>query len=174
MPTPIVQLKDLGIFSRPDNIDYHLAYAFLVASRGTCRRRKVGCVLVNSRFELLSTGRNGPPRGEPHCTEHPCPGANCPSGQGLDLCEAVHAEANALLQCRDVQQIYAVFCTTAPCIHCVKLLMNTSAMRIYFVEDYPHSQTSHDLWTRSGGRVWQHVALEAAHGLVTANASCID
>lgn len=125
-----------------------------VATRGTCARRKVGCVLVNSRNHVLATGYNGVPRGRAHCIDHPCPGANLPSGTGLDVCEAIHAEANALLQCRDVFDIDTVYCTASPCVSCTKLLLNTSATYIIFSEPYPHS-AAQELWENSGkNRLW--------------------
>lgn len=141
---------------RPSADEYFLAMAELVAMRSTCARRSVGCVLVNSRQHVLATGRNGVATGVPHCRDGIlCAGATAPSGSSLELCEAIHAEANALLQCRDVWEIDTVYCTASPCIHCVKLLMNTGAMRIVFGQTYPHDR-SQDLWIRSReGRSWE-------------------
>ena len=45
--------------SRPSKDEYFLAMAVLVAARGTCARRNVGCVLVDSRNHVLATGYNG-------------------------------------------------------------------------------------------------------------------
>ena len=126
--------------------------ADLVSERGTCARRKVGCVLVNEMGHVLATGYNGVAKDQTHCTSRPCPGAKCKSGEGLELCEAIHAEQNALLQCRDVYKIHTVYCTDSPCIHCIKLLLNTSCKRIIFRKEYPHSG-SQKLWERSG-RIW--------------------
>ena len=106
---------------------YFLRMALLVSERGTCVRRKVGCILVNKKNHVLATGYNGNPSGFSHCLDNPCKGANSTSGKDLDKCEAIHAEQNALLQCKDVYDIHTVYCTVSPCIHCVKLLLNTSA-----------------------------------------------
>lgn len=119
------------------------------AKRGTCCRRKVGCVLVDVDGHELSTGYNGPPSGEPHCTEAPCPGAGMASGTGLSTCEAIHAEANALLRCKDVDKIHTAYVTASPCIDCVKLLMNTSCVRIVFSEPYAHDAAAKERWTRT-------------------------
>ena len=111
--------------------------------------------LVDEAGSVLSTGCNGPARGELHCIEVPCGGAKLPSGQGLDSCEAVHAEQNAIMQCRDVMKIRTCYCTTAPCVHCIKLLMNTSCQRVVFMDDYPHSEKSRELWEKvNSGRFW--------------------
>lgn len=139
--------------------EYFLRQAILASARGTCARRKVGCVLLNERRHVIATGYNGPASGDPHCIESPCEGARLPSGQGLDLCEAIHAEQNALLQCADVWAIHTAYCSAAPCITCVKLLRNTSCRRIVFATPYPHYQ-SQSLWTRDG-REWVHLPIEA-------------
>lgn len=124
--------------NRPSLDEYYLNIAREVASRGTCARRTVGCVLVDFRGRTLSTGYNGPPSGSPNCTDVPCAGATAPSGQGLDLCEAVHAEMNALLTCHDTQKIWTCYVTHSPCVTCVKLLLNTSCNRVVFSERYAH------------------------------------
>lgn len=137
--------------------------AELVAVRSTCLRRAVGCVLVDGAKHVLSTGYNGVARGVPHCNEvtsiesiqplmnphastvmvygNACPGANQPSGEGLHLCEAVHAEQSALVQCRDISAIHTVYCTASPCVHCMRLILGTGAKRVVFRQEYPHAQS---------------------------------
>lgn len=122
--------------------------AEMLARRGTCRRRQVGCILVDSKGRILSTGYNGVARGLTHCTTVACPGAKAKSGESLDMCQAIHAEANALLQCNDIDAIHTAYCTDSPCIHCIKLLMNTSCSRIVFIREYPHGM-SKELWLKS-------------------------
>lgn len=128
---------------RLDNSSYFMSMAWLASLRGTCPRRQVGAILVNKRKHIIATGYNGPAAGVPHCLdtggEHDrrCRGADAPSGTGLDLCEAIHAEMNALLQCKDVHDIEAIYTTAAPCPHCLKLLMNTSCKTVYFHQEYP-------------------------------------
>lgn len=142
--------------SRPTRNEWLMEVAKATAKRGTCLRRQVGCVLINKHNHIIATGYNGPAYGLPHCTQvQPCLGANYPSGTNLELCEAIHAEQNALLQCRDVFSIEACFTTSSPCITCVKLLLNTSCHVIVFEEEY--SQTlPRVIWERTG-RVWtQH------------------
>ncbi|KFB66070.1 MAG: deoxycytidylate deaminase [Candidatus Accumulibacter vicinus] len=143
---------------RPDHATYFIRMAALVATRATCLRRAVGAVLVNSRRHVLATGYNGVAAGRPHCNHHDmfepvgyphaCQGATAPSGQKLDECEAIHAEQNALLQCRNVFDIDTCYVTVSPCIHCVKLLLNTSCKRI--VTPALYDQRAATLWTDSG------------------------
>lgn len=139
-------------FSRPDTDTYFVQMAKLVAQRATCARRRVGCVLTDINNHVLATGYNGVARGRPHCIDQKCPGADCPSGTGLDLCEAIHAENNALLQCKDVDFVHTCYVVSSPCKQCIRLLLNTRCTRIVFEEEYPHSE-SRDLWL-SAGREW--------------------
>ncbi len=139
---------------RPSFDQYYINMANVVASRASCARRRVGCILVDIDYQVLSTGYNGPASGITNCIDHACEGARMPSGTGLDKCIAVHAEQNALLQCPDVKSIYTAYCTTAPCIHCVKMLMNTSCVRIVYEEDYPHEESKR-LWELKGQ--WEQV-----------------
>jgi dCMP deaminase len=136
---------------------YFMEIAKLVATRGTCVRRKVGAVLVNSRRHILATGYNGVPRGMVHCLDRPCLGAFEQSGQNLDNCLASHGEANALLQCKDVNEIDTLYVTVSPCVQCTKLLMNTSCRRIVFAELYPHEASK--VWWLSPpfDREWVHL-----------------
>ena len=138
---------------RPDIDTYFMDIAKLVSTRGTCARRKVGCVLVNSRRHILATGYNGPASGMPHCTEVPCPGASYKSGQGLDACEALHGEQSCLCQARDVYEIATAYVTTSPCVQCTKLFLGTSCRRIVFSETYPDAEKAQQLWEKAG-REW--------------------
>lgn len=142
---------------RPDLDTYYLKMAYVVALRGTCARRQVGCVLVDERGHVLSTGYNGRPRGWAHCRSSdgifamPCAGADAPSGEQLDSCEAIHAEQNALLQCPDVDRVHTCYTTTSPCVTCAKLLLNTGCRRIVFAERYAQDAMAMNLL--AGGRV---------------------
>jgi len=143
--------------SRLNIDDYFLSMASLASLRGTCRRRKVGCILVDKHKNVMSTGYNGVPRDHTHCLLSPCPGANHKSGEGLDLCYAIHAEQNALLQCKDVENISICYTTTAPCVTCTKLLLNTGCRKIVILEDYAHSIESKRIWTKFSNNTWELV-----------------
>lgn len=165
---------------RPGRDQWAMTIAFETAKRSTCLRRHVGAVLLSERGFLLATGYNGVSCGQPHCNEelnielmnaevrslgmipdsrvplvqypNACAGAKAPPGQGLDLCEAIHAEQNAMLQCKDVWEIDTCYTTASPCVTCVKLLLNTSCKRIVFAEEYPHPQ-ARTYWEKAG-RLW--------------------
>jgi dCMP deaminase len=128
--------------------------AEVTAKRATCPRRQVGAIIVDGRGYILSTGYNGLPSGFPHCIDEPCEGAGCPSGTGLDLCQALHAEQNAIARLKEPFEALAMYVTTAPCISCTKLALATGIQHIYFKSDYPNSGKA--LWEKAG-RHWKQV-----------------
>jgi len=127
---------------------WFLAQAVLASAQSTCIRRNVGCILVDDNNHVMATGYNGVPRGHKHCINTPCPGANYKSGEGLNLCYAIHAEQNALLQCSNVEKIVTCYTTTVPCVTCTKLLLNTGCQRIVSLEEYSQSIESRRIWNR--------------------------
>lgn len=141
---------------RPNIDETFLKICQILAERRTCARRKVGCVLVNSNNHILATGYNGVASGMAHCIDTPCPGSNKESGSStsLYLCEAIHAEQNALLQCRDVQSIYTCYITCSPCIQCTKLLLQTSCERICFLDESSHNEEAKKYWQRKNPDWW--------------------
>lgn len=144
---------------RPEPDHYFIAMARLVATRSTCVRRSVGCVLVNARGHVLATGYNGVPAKSPHCNEaiqFRCAGANAPSGTQLDACLAVHAEQNAILQCTDAYAIAKAYITAFPCPSCAKLLLNTTCRQIVYLEPYGTGEAM-TMWTGAGRTARQFV-----------------
>ncbi len=169
---------------RPTINEYFIKLTKLVSSRSTCIRRSVGCVLVNNKNHILATGYNGGAAGQPHCNAitgfnfvngiiiwktkqlagqetgredvfgNTCVGANSESGTDLHMCKAIHAEQNALLQYRNINEIETAYCSTKPCIMCIKLLLNTSCKVIIYEEDYPHA--SQDEWLEAGRTIFQY------------------
>ena len=126
--------------SQKNKDKYFLEIAKLVAARATCIRRKVGCVLVDSKQHIVATGYNGVPANFPHCTDTPCEGAEYAPGTGLNLCEAIHAEVNAVLQLRSDDDLTA-YLTIMPCYTCSKMLANSNIKRIVAAEEYVHMKT---------------------------------
>ncbi len=118
-----------------------MSIAELVAQRSTCLRRKVGAVLVRDH-RILTTGYNGAPSGLKHCLEIGClrERLNVPSGQRHELCRALHAEQNVLIQAAYHGIPVAgstLYCTTLPCIICTKMLINAGIVAIRYKEGYP-------------------------------------
>ena len=148
--------------------EHGIKRAILESKRSTCARGMRGCVLVDKYYEILSTGRNGVPSGATHCIDMPCKGAGAPSGTRLSDCKAVHAEANALLQCDKVHEVFIAYFTTEPCIECTKLLLNTSVQVVMFAEKYPHSEKSKALWVECGRDLfnWVHFSGDSDDNII--------
>jgi dCMP deaminase len=138
---------------RPTIKDTMIGIAEILARRSTCSKLAVGCVLTDAKGRIIGTGYNGVPQGCVHCTDHPCRGATAPAGS--DLCEAVHAEQNAMLQCREVDKIFACFCTHVPCLRCMKQLMNTPCREIWVRHTDNAEQAALKLLKRCSGRIYQ-------------------
>ena len=137
---------------RPTLDQTYMDIARAFAKRATCSRRQVGAVITGNGY-ILSSGYNGSFPGSQHCIDEPCPGATLPSGTGLDLCKSAHAEQNAIARLKDVDTADTLYCTTAPCISCTKLVLCTGIKRIVADQDYVSS--GKDLWL-SSGRVWSN------------------
>ncbi len=94
---------------RISKIDTYLNCAEVFAYRSTCIKRKYGAVVVKDDV-VVSTGYNGAPRGLDNCCDlGKCPRIelNMHQGDGYGICRAIHAEANALLNCSRLQTIGA-------------------------------------------------------------------
>lgn len=126
---------------RPDWDEYFLRLAELAATRSTCLRRQVGAILVAGR-RVLATGYNGAPRGLPHCREAGClrDQLKIPSGQRHEICRAIHAEQNAILQAAQygvAVKSATLYCTNQPCAICTKLILNLDIRRLVLRSAYP-------------------------------------
>ena len=136
---------------RPTKDENFMEIARVISKRGECSRRKVGAIITSGRGRILSTGYNGLGPGQESCLDKPCAGAKAKSGTCLEDCQASHAEISALVTLEKPFDAYNIYCTTAPCISCVKALLLTSIRRIVFEEEYPTS--GKELWI-SNGRQW--------------------
>lgn len=121
--------------AKPTWDEYFMAMAVLVASRATCERGHVGCVLVRDK-RLLATGYNGPVGGNPDCL-------------GVDRCrktadggcaETAHAEQNAVAYAArygvDLTGCTCYLSGYSPCLMCAKLLIQCGTRRVVFRQHY--------------------------------------
>ncbi len=94
---------------RVSKIDTYLNCAEVFAYRSTCIKRKYGAVIVKDDV-VISTGYNGAPRGFDNCCDlGVCSriDRNMHQGEGYEICRAIHAEENALLNCSRQQTMGA-------------------------------------------------------------------
>lgn len=127
---------------RPSWDEYFMEMAQLTAKRSTCMRRSVGAIIVKDRH-IVATGYNGAPRGIKHCAER----GGCmreklgvPSGERHELCMALHAEQNAIIQAATLGvsiEDATIYVTHQPCVICAKMIINAGIKRIVVKEGYP-------------------------------------
>ncbi|MGB4091950.1 MAG: dCMP deaminase family protein [Ruminococcus flavefaciens] len=131
--------------ARVSKADTYLNCAEVFAYRSTCLKRKYGAVIVKNDA-VVSTGYNGSPRGTENC----CDRGECPrmalglhQGEGYAMCRAVHAEANALLNCSRDQTVGADLYLTGvnpedgsvhmakPCPLCARMIIQAGIKNVY-------------------------------------------
>ena len=156
---------------RISKIDTYLNCAEVFAYRSTCIKRKYGAVIVKDDV-VISTGYNGAPRGLENC----CDLVKCPrierdmhQGDGYGICRAVHAEANALLNCSRLQTIgadlYLVGVNPSdnsihkakPCPLCARTIIQAGIEKVYMrvgegVENYVVIPAKELEWVQSKER----------------------
>jgi len=129
--------------TRPSWDQYWLSLLPLLARRSTCLRRQAAAIITMDNF-IVSTGYNGPPRGFEPCdeTEEGClrDHYGIESGTRQEVCRAVHAEQNAIIQAArrgggiDGGTMY---CSIQPCIMCARQIINAGIKRVLYLETYP-------------------------------------
>lgn len=113
--------------------EYFMDITDIVATRSTCDRAMVGCVLVNKDNRIVSTGYNGSISGNQHCDDvgHTMREGHCIA--------TIHAEMNALLYCaREGISVKgcAAYVTHFPCLNCTKSLIQAGIKEIYYKNSY--------------------------------------
>lgn len=133
-------------FSRPTWEEYFIEIAKVVSSRSTCLRRRYGAVIVKDNV-IISTGYNGAPRGSINCVDTgKCrrKELNVPSGERYELCEAVHAEQNAIIngspeRMKDGTIYIAGYeednsaAEGKPCLLCKRMIRNAQIQQVVYL-----------------------------------------
>ena len=115
-----------------------------VATWSSCYQanRHVGAIIVKDKH-VLATGYNGAPAGVESCEER----GEClrrkldiQSGTRQEICYAVHAEQNAIVQAAKFGinlNGATLYCTHQPCVICAKMIINAGIVRVVYKEGYP-------------------------------------
>ncbi len=137
------QMSVITFNKRPGWDEYFMSMAYLTAQRSSCLRRKVGAVIVKNK-RVLATGYNGAPKGMETCLKKSSCMRNdrgIPSGTELQICYALHAEMNALLQTAILTgastEKSVIYCTHFPCSLCTKMIIQAGITKIVYSEGYP-------------------------------------
>ena len=113
---------------RPSWNEYFKNIVLTTASRSSCNRLHVGCILVKDN-RIISQGYNGFLSGHPHKSiivhNHEI--------------ATIHAEQNAIIDCakRGVNCNNSIaYITHFPCLNCLKMLVQAGIEKIYYIDDY--------------------------------------
>ena len=118
--------------------------AHVIAGWTSCfmEGRSIGCVIVKDK-RIMTTGYNGAPAGLRTCRER----KECmrrklgiASGTRAELCYAIHAEQNAIIQAAKLGvsiEGATLYCTHQPCVICAKMIVNSGIRRVVYEKGYP-------------------------------------
>ena len=118
--------------------------AEVISSWASCYQqdRKIGAVIVKNK-RIVTTGYNGAPAGIKTCVER----GEClrkkmgiASGTKHEICYAIHAEQNAIIQAAKLGSSIegaTLYCTHQPCVICAKMIVNSGITRVVYKHGYP-------------------------------------
>ena len=118
--------------NRPSWNQYYKQLVEITATRSSCKKLHVGCILVKDN-RIISQGYNGYLPGAPH---------EQVIRDGHEVA-TIHAEQNALCDCskRGVSCNEAsAYITHYPCLNCMKLLVASGIKKIYYINDYNNDE----------------------------------
>jgi len=107
----------------------YLRMASVWAENSYCTRRKVGALIVKDQM-IISDGYNGTPSGFENV---------CEDEEGMTKPYVLHAEANAITKVAassNSSKGATIYVTSAPCIECAKLIIQSGIKRVVYSEKY--------------------------------------
>lgn len=107
----------------------YLRMASIWAENSYCKRRQVGALIVKDQM-IISDGYNGTPSGFENV---------CEDEQNVTLSYVLHAEANAITKVAassNSSKGATIYVTSAPCIECSKLIIQSGIVRVVYSEKY--------------------------------------
>ena len=107
----------------------YLRMSSIWAENSYCKRRQVGALIVKDQM-IISDGYNGTPSGFENV---------CEDEQNVTLPYVLHAEANAITKVAassNSSKGATIYVTSAPCIECSKLIIQSGIVRVVYSEKY--------------------------------------
>ncbi|MDD4839268.1 MAG: cytidine/deoxycytidylate deaminase family protein [Clostridia bacterium] len=116
----------------------------VVSTWSSCARegRQIGAIITKDK-RILTTGYNGAPAGILNCRDK----GYCmrdemgiKSGTCQEMCYAVHAEQNAIIQAAKLGLSVdgaTLYCTHQPCTICTRMIINSGIAKIIYKHPYP-------------------------------------
>jgi dCMP deaminase len=107
----------------------YLRMALIWAENSYCKRRQVGALIVKDN-RIISDGFNGTPSGFENV---------CEDDNNVTKPYVLHAEANAITKVAassNSSKDATIYVTSAPCIECAKLIIQSGIKRVVYSEKY--------------------------------------
>ena len=111
----------------------YLGMATIWATNSYCKRRQVGALIVKEKM-IISDGYNGTPAGFENI---------CEDEHGETKAYVLHAEANAITKVaksNNSSQDATLYVTSAPCIECAKLIIQSGIVRVVYCNEYSKTE----------------------------------
>ena len=125
--------------------EYYLQIADAVSIKSKCLKKHYGAIIVKNN-EIISTGFNGPARGEAHCTKCTKVGSDKDIVE-YSSCPAIHAEQNAIISASRQEMLGSVLYLSGrdvsgsideiglpiaarPCEICLRLIKNAGIEKV--------------------------------------------
>ena len=157
--------------------EYYYNICAQIARNSKCLSRRIGALLVRDK-RLVASGYNGPAVGMPRCDQrwqvderfkakYSCDGPTeglCPrramgfkSGEGLEVCTAVHAEENAILMCAragiEAKDTIMYMTCGVPCKECTNKIIQVGISEIVMTSLDVYDDTSLYLFENSNVKI---------------------
>lgn len=140
--------------TRPDWTTWFLRLAFVTAQRASCRRKRVGALIVDEEHRIVAGGYNGAPRGQPDCLEVGC---DVRVIDGRESCvRTIHAESNAIDYAGRLAKDCTLFTTVIPCRPCAQRIVQARISRVVYWEFYESQGTRETAALLEAGGVRLH------------------
>lgn len=121
---------------RPTRQQIYMEICHVLRKRSTCKRGKVGAILVLDK-RIVATGYNGSPPGAPHCIDLGC---DVPANDHEVGCQrTIHAEANVIAFAArhgTACEGSTLYCTHGPCLKCAQLIACAGIIRVVYEVPY--------------------------------------
>ena len=125
--------------------EYYLQIADAVSIKSKCLKKHYGAIIVKNN-EIISTGFNGPARGEDHCAKCTKVGSHKDIAE-YSSCPAIHAEQNAIISASRQEMLGSVLYLSGrdvsgsideiglpiaahPCEICLRLIKNAGIEKV--------------------------------------------
>jgi len=152
----MISEKLYASYKRPSFKDMLAEQLCVISKRSTCLFYSIGAIIFRGD-QILSTGYNGPAKGDVHCYEVGCSRiVNSELKEGAGMCRGSHAELNAIGNAAknginiDTSSMMVSF---NPCKACAKQIVNQGIKEVYYIFKYHTDKDIEKYFRRLGVKI---------------------